>query len=183
MPQWDAAGRVPEWETAVYGPVLPDPVILPHPGAQERHCGQPWDGKNSAHPHYCRAQLPGNLPVVTVLLLTELNPSWKTPRLTLIRPLAAVLRLGRVQQRRHASYGWPAVHAAGEDLELLPANQQGANRHPHVAAPQHVGKGLQQSDQRWKHLIHAIGPSTATHTHTGCVSIPSQRIRYFADLS
>lgn len=70
------------------------------------------------------------------------------PYLALVRLLPAVLRSGRVQQRRHATHGRPAVHAAGEDLELVPADKQGAHRHPHVAAPQHLGESLQQPDQR-----------------------------------
>lgn len=60
--------------------------------------------------------------------------------------LFAVLCLGCVQQRWNPTDGGPATHAAGEDLELLTADEQGAYWHSDFTAPQHLGKSLQQPD-------------------------------------
>lgn len=103
--------------------------------------------------------------------------SVKTLRLVLILVLCTVLHFGCVQQRRHPTHGWPAVHTTGEDLELIPADQQGAHRHPHLAAPQHLGQGLQQSDQRWWNLSRAL-LSFNCDAYTGiglCVYILSEK--------
>lgn len=75
MSQWDAACRVPEWEALVYGPVLPDPVLLPHPGPKERHCSKPCHWENTAHSHYYCAQLPGSLHFTAFRLLLALITS------------------------------------------------------------------------------------------------------------
>lgn len=48
-----------------------------------------------------------------------------------VSPLS-VLCPGRVQQWWHPADGGPVVHATGEGLELVPADQQGAHRHPHL---------------------------------------------------
>lgn len=60
--------------------------------------------------------------------------------------LFAVLCLRCVQQRRHPTDSGPVTHAAGEDLELLVADEQGAYRHSDLTAPQHLGESLQQPD-------------------------------------
>lgn len=70
--------------------------------------------------------------------------------------LSTVLRFGCVQQWWDPAYGRPAVYAAGEDLEFIFADEQGANRHPHITAPQHLGKSLQQPDQGWEKQIRTL---------------------------
>lgn len=160
MPQWDAACRVPEWEALVYGPVLPDPVLLPHPRPKERHCCKSCHWENTTHSHYYCAQLPGSLHFTAFRLLLALITSGAVAQKhcvwDLISPiclLSTVLHFGCVQQWWHPAYGRPAVHAAGEDLEFIFADEQGANRHPYITAPQHLGKSLQQPDQGWEKQI------------------------------
>lgn len=60
--QRDPAGRVPEWEAPLYGPVLPDPLLLPHPWSKERYGSKLCYRENPVYSHYCGPQFSGSLP-------------------------------------------------------------------------------------------------------------------------
>lgn len=52
----------------MYGPVLPDPVLLSHPWSKKGYCCKSHHRENSSHPHHCGPQLPGTLDGAAVLL-------------------------------------------------------------------------------------------------------------------
>lgn len=45
----------------MYGPILPDPVLLSHPWSKERHGCQSRHRESTSHSHRCSPQLPGDL--------------------------------------------------------------------------------------------------------------------------
>lgn len=57
--------------------------------------------------------------------------------------LLAVLCARCLQQWRHTTDCGSALYSAGEDLEFLSADKQGAHWHPYVTGPKHMGKSLQ----------------------------------------
>lgn len=52
----------------MYGPVLPDPVLLSHPGPKERHCCESHHRENTSHSYHSGPQFPGTLDGAAVLL-------------------------------------------------------------------------------------------------------------------
>lgn len=63
--------------------------------------------------------------------------------------LELVLLVGRVQQWWDTTDRWSALCSAGEDLQLLIAEQHGACGHPHHLASWLLGQGLPQPHQGW----------------------------------
>lgn len=57
--QRDPSSGVPGWEAPLHEPILPDPLILPHSGAQAGHYCQLRQRQKAVQTHRSGSQLPG----------------------------------------------------------------------------------------------------------------------------
>lgn len=82
MSQRHPVCRVPEWESPMYGSVLPDPFVLSHPWSKERYCYELHHWENTSQSHHCGPQFSGILSIfllclvrviILVLLLTSFS--------------------------------------------------------------------------------------------------------------